>query len=132
MVNQCITISFFQKLHVIGEISKVLNTHAPKKVKIIRGNHKPHYNKNLRKAFIKRSRLKNKTNRSKDPVDIANYKKQRNLVVSLNVKQSLNVSMKIQIPKAEDPFGKPASRTFQINMLAEILRLCSLKMIKCY
>ena len=26
---------------------KVLNTHAPKKVKILRGNHKPHYNKNL-------------------------------------------------------------------------------------
>ena len=33
---------------------------------------------------MKRSRLKNKANRSKDPVDIANYKKQRNLVVSLN------------------------------------------------
>ena len=63
---------------------KVLNTHAPKKVKILRGNHKPHYNKNLRKAIMKRSRLKNKANRSKDPVDIANYKKQRNLVVSLN------------------------------------------------
>ena len=38
--------------------------------------------------------------------------------------------MKFQIPKAQDPFGKPASRTFQINTLAEILRLCSLKMIK--
>ena len=63
---------------------KVLNTHAPKKVKILRGNHKPHYNKNLRKAIMKRSRLKNKANRSKDPVDIANVKKQRNLVVSLN------------------------------------------------
>ena len=63
---------------------KVLNTHASKKVRMIRGNHKPHYNKNLRKGFIKRSRLKNKTNRSKDPVDIANYKKQRNFVVSLN------------------------------------------------
>ena len=50
---------------------KVLNTHAPKKVKILRGNHKPHYNKNLRKAIMKRSRLKNKANRSKDPVDIA-------------------------------------------------------------
>ena len=62
----------------------MLNTHAPKKVKILRGNHKPHYNKNLRKAIMKRSRLKNKANRSKDPVDIANYKKQRNLVVSLN------------------------------------------------
>ena len=33
---------------------------------------------------MKRSRLKNKANKSKDPVDIANYKKQRNLVVSLN------------------------------------------------
>ena len=27
---------------------KVLNTHAPEKVKILRGDHKPHYNKNLR------------------------------------------------------------------------------------
>ena len=63
---------------------KVLNTHAPKKVKILRGNHKPHYNKNLRKAIKKKSRLKNKARRSKDPVDIANYKKQRNLFVSLN------------------------------------------------
>ena len=33
---------------------------------------------------MKSSRLKNKATRSKDPVDIANYKKQRNLVVSLN------------------------------------------------
>ena len=53
---------------------KVLNTHVSKKVKILSGNHKPDHNKNLRKAI----------NRSKDPFDIANYKKQRNLVVSLN------------------------------------------------
>ena len=33
---------------------------------------------------MKRSRLKSKTNRSKDPVDIANYKRQRDLIVSLN------------------------------------------------
>ena len=63
---------------------KVPNTHASKKVKILRGNHKSHYNKSLRKAIMKRSRLKNKANRSKNPVDIANYKKQRKLVVSLN------------------------------------------------
>ena len=61
---------------------KMLNMHAPKKVKILRGNHQPHYNKSLRKAIMKRSRLKNKANRSKVLVDIANYKKQRNLVVS--------------------------------------------------
>ena len=78
---------------------------------------------------MKRLMLKNKANRSKDPADIANYKKQRNLVVS---KQSLNISMKFQFPKARDLSGKLASRTFQINMLEEILRLCPLKIIKCY
>ena len=62
----------------------MLNTHAPKKVKTLRENHKPHYYKNLRKAIMKRSRLENKAKRSKAPIDIANYKKQRNLVVSLN------------------------------------------------
>ena len=59
---------------------KMLNTHVLKKVTIFRGNNKP-YNKNLRKAIIKRSRLKNRANRSKDPVDIANYKIQCNFVV---------------------------------------------------
>ena len=61
----------------------MLKTHAQKKVKILRGNHKPHFNKNLRKAIMKSSRLKNKANSSKDLVNIANYKKQRNLAVSL-------------------------------------------------
>ena len=37
---------------------KVLNTHLPKKIKILRGNHKPHYYKNLRQAIMKRSGLK--------------------------------------------------------------------------
>ena len=84
----------------------MLNRPAPKKVKILRGNHKAHYNKNLRKAIMKRSRLKSKANRSKDPVDIAIYKKQRNLVVSLNRQaKSKNISIKIQIPKAQDPLG---------------------------
>ena len=58
--------------------------HASRKVEILRGNHKLHYNKNLRKDIMKRSRLKNKANRSKDSLDIASYKIQRNLVVSLN------------------------------------------------
>ena len=89
---------------------KVLNTHPPKKVKILRGN--PH-NKNLRKAIMKSSRLKNKANRSKDPVAIANYKKQRNLVVSLNSQAKSEYFMKFQIPKAQDLSGKLASRTFQ-------------------
>ena len=32
---------------------RVLNRNAPKKVKMLRRNHKPHYNKNLRKAIMK-------------------------------------------------------------------------------
>ena len=36
-----------------------LNKHAPNKRKWVRGNHKPHINKELRKAIMKRSRLKN-------------------------------------------------------------------------
>ena len=43
--------------------------------------------KELRKAIMKRSRLKNVANKTKSPLDISNYKKQRKLVVSLNKKQ---------------------------------------------
>ena len=109
---------------------KVLNTHAPKKVKILRGNNKPHHNKNLRKSIMKSSRLKNKANRSKDSVDIANYKKQCNLVVSLNRQAKCKYYNEVSNTESSRPFWE--SRTFQINMLVEILRLCSLKMIKCH
>ena len=61
-----------------------LNKHAPKKREWVRGNHKPHINKELRKAIMKRSRLKNKANKTKKPIDISNFKKQRNYVVNLN------------------------------------------------
>ena len=36
-----------------------LNKHARKKKELIRGNNKPHMNKMLRQAIMKRSRLKN-------------------------------------------------------------------------
>ena len=62
----------------------VLNAHAPKKTKFLRGNQKPHVDKNLRKAIMKRSQLKNKANRAKELEDITKYKKQQNLVVKLN------------------------------------------------
>ena len=66
-----------------------LNKHAPKKKKWIRGNNKPHVNKDLRQAIMKRSKLKNKANKTKDPTDIKNYKKQRNYVVNLNKEAKL-------------------------------------------
>ena len=53
-----------------------LDKHAPKKKKWLRGNNKLHVNKMLRKAIMKRSKLKNKANKTKLPVDINNYKRQ--------------------------------------------------------
>ena len=44
----------------------------------------PHFNKNLRKQIVIRSRLKNKVNKSKNPIDIVKFKRQRNLVANLN------------------------------------------------
>ena len=48
----------------------------PKKDK----NQKPYINKNLRHKLMKRSKLKNRANKTKNPSDIKNYKKQRNFV----------------------------------------------------
>ena len=62
----------------------VLDNHAPKKTKILRVNHKPHVSKTLRLAIMKRSRLKNKANKTQLPSDKQNYKKQRNFFTKLN------------------------------------------------
>ena len=61
-----------------------LNNQAPKQSKIFRGNQKPHINKILRNAIMKRSKLKNKANKTKSVDDLIKYKKQRNLIVKLN------------------------------------------------
>ena len=85
-------------------VIKVLNTHGPKEVKILRENDKLHYNKNLRKSIMKRSMLKNKANRSKDPVDIANYKKQHNLVVSSNPQAKSEYFNEVSNTESSRPF----------------------------
>ena len=66
--------------------SNVLDKYAPIKTKILRANNKPHMSKTLRKAIMTRSRLRNIANKTKLPEDMANYRKQRNLVVNLNKK----------------------------------------------
>ena len=91
---------------------KMLNTHAPKKVKISRGNHKPNYYKNLSKAIIKRSRLKNKATRTKAPVDIVNYKKQRNLVVSLNRQAKYEYFNEVSNSERSRPFWETCKPYF--------------------
>ena len=79
-----------------------LEANAPKKTKIIRGNNKPHVNKELRKAIMKRTNLKNIANKSKQQVDIRNYKVQRNHVVNLNIKTKREYFKSIQSKSIEN------------------------------
>ena len=66
--------------------TSILNRHAPLKTRFLRANNKLHITKELRKAIMLRSQLKNIANKSKDPKDVANYKTQRNRVVNMNRK----------------------------------------------
>ena len=67
----------------------ILDKHAPKKTKILRGNQKPYFDKSFRKQIMISSRLKNKANKSKYPIDIVKFKWQRNLVANLNKQAKL-------------------------------------------
>ena len=51
--------------HLTKNFVDTLNNQAPKKLKVFGGNHKPHINKTLRNAIMKRSTLKNKANKTK-------------------------------------------------------------------
>ena len=65
--------------------------------KWVRCNNKPHTHKELRKAIMKSSRLKNKANKTKMSIDISNFKKRRNYVVNLKKKLRLNTSVLITL-----------------------------------
>ena len=67
-----------------NNFTSFLNKHSRKKEKVFTGKEKPHMNNNLWGAIVKRSKLKNKANKTKNPLDITNYKKQRNYVTKLN------------------------------------------------
>ena len=77
----------------------VLDAHSPRKTKVLRGNQKPHVDKNLRKAIIKRFKLKSKAKRTKLQDDIAKYKKQQNLVVKFKRDSTLRYFDNIEISK---------------------------------
>ena len=83
--------------------TSVLNEYAPKKKKVIRGNHKPYLNKELRKTIILKSKLKNKANKTKSNVDIVAYKKERNYVVALNQKPKYNYLHNLDVSKGVKP-----------------------------
>ena len=97
-----------------------LTEYAPKKAKWLRGNNKSHMNKFLRRAIMKRSKLKNKANKMKHPVDIKMYKKQRNYVVGLN-KLNLNILITWIAKKMLNLSGINVNPTSQISIAEETL-----------
>ena len=60
-----------------------LNKHAPMKEKYVRANNAPYMNKNLSKAIMNRTRLKNKYLRDRNEVNRSKYNRQRNYCVNL-------------------------------------------------
>ena len=60
-----------------------MNLHAPYKKKIIRGNHAPYMNRQLRKAIMKRNELQTKYYRTKANLEFEAFEKQRNYVSRL-------------------------------------------------
>ena len=69
--------------HFVSIFMKVLNNQAPLKQKYIRANHSNFVTKELQKAIMKRSRLRNYFLRKRDELSKSAYKKQRNYCVNL-------------------------------------------------
>ena len=54
------------------------------KQRIVRGNDKPHVKAEMRRAIMKRTRLKKRANKTGKKEDLKKYKQQRNLIVNMN------------------------------------------------
>ena len=66
--------------------SKLVDRHAPLKMKIQRGNHALFISKDIRKAIYARSRLRNKSCKNPSEENERKYKRQWNLCVCLRCK----------------------------------------------
>ena len=66
--------------------SRTVNKHGPRKTKLLRGSHKPHVSKKLRKEIMQKSQLQSIANKTGKDIDLYKFQKQRNLVVNLNKK----------------------------------------------
>ena len=78
---------------------EILNSYAPIKQKVVRGNNAPFMNKTLSQEFMHRSKLKNRYHKNPTEENRIAYKKHRNFCVSLLKKEKKkyynNLNMKI-------------------------------------
>ena len=81
---------------------KVLNKHAPTKKKYQRGNQIPFVTKDISKAIMKKSELRNNYLKDKTDANRMLYKKQRNYCVSLLRKSKTNYFANLDEKKVSD------------------------------
>ena len=103
-------------------ILRTLNSHAPFKEKLIRGNNKPFINKAIRKELMKRARLKNKANKTGLNADMLQFKRQRNYVTSLVRKSKRNYFSKIEISDDKKTFWKAIKPYLSNKTTSEVSR----------
>ena len=83
-------------------VLKILEKHAPQKLKYIRNNQAPFITKKLRKEIMTRSRLLNKFRIEKSETGKINYNKQRNYCVSLLRKQKKSFYNNLNVKSVTD------------------------------
>ena len=102
----------YQVFHSVTET--VLQKHAPLKQRVIRGNNKPHIKSALRKAIMTRTRLKNRAAKSGSEEDYKKYKRQGNLIVSMNrkAKRDFYHSVKVNTIDNDKKFWRTVKPVF--------------------
>ena len=97
---------------------KTLNKHAPMKIKYIRANNSPFVNKDLSKAIMVRSRLRNKYLKLKTKESRDAYKKQRNYCISLQrrIKKTFYENLDPNLISDNKTFWKQVKTFFRIKL----------------
>ena len=80
----------------------VWNSHAPVKKKVVRGNNAPFMNRALSKAFMHRSKLKNRYHKFPTEANKNSYKKYRNFCVRLLKKEKKKYYNNLDLKEIED------------------------------
>ena len=96
-IHESRNIEFFKNIFL-----KVLNKHAPIKTKYLRANHSPFVTKELSKAIMLRSKLRNQYLKCKSEEARARFKIQRNLCVTLLRKAKRDYYENLELGKVND------------------------------
>ena len=91
---------------------------------VLRENAKPHVNLFLRHATMRRSKLKSKSNKTKIPLRILNYKKELNQITKPSKSAKLEYFNNLKLDTDNDPFWEKCNPYFTnkyIKMVKQIL-----------